>query len=33
MRTIDAYRLSIRKKLRIQNKPVNLRTFLMSIEQ
>ena len=33
LRTIDAYRLTIRKKLRIQNKRVNLRTFLMSIEQ
>ena len=32
MRTIDAYRLSIRKKLRIQNKRVNLRTFLMSFD-
>lgn len=31
-RTIDAVRLSIRRKLRIQNKRVNLRTFLMSIE-
>jgi len=31
MRTIDAYRQSIRHKLRIQNKRVNLRTFLMSI--
>ncbi len=31
MRTIDAYRLSIRRKLRIQNKRVNLRTFLSSI--
>ena len=31
LRTIDAYRLSIRRKLRIQNKKVNLRTFLLSI--
>jgi PAS domain S-box-containing protein len=31
MRTIDAVRMSIRRKLRIQNKRVNLRTFLMSI--
>jgi PAS domain S-box-containing protein len=30
-RTIDAVRMSIRRKLRIQNKRVNLRTFLMSI--
>ena len=30
-RTIDAVRQSIRRKLRIQNKQVNLRTFLMSI--
>jgi len=31
MRTIDAVRMSIRRKLRIQNKRINLRTFLMSI--
>ncbi len=31
-RTIDAVRLSIRRKLRIQNKRVNLRTFLMSLD-
>jgi DNA-binding NarL/FixJ family response regulator len=31
LRTIDAYRLNIRKKLRILNKRVNLRTFLMSL--
>ena len=31
MRTIDAVRMSIRRKLRIQNKQINLRTFLMSI--
>jgi PAS domain S-box-containing protein len=30
-RTIDAVRQSIRRKLRIQNKQINLRTFLMSI--
>lgn len=30
-RTVDAYRQSIRKKLRIRNKRINLRTFLMSI--
>ncbi len=30
-RTIEAYRLSIRKKLRLQNKKVNLRTFLSSL--
>jgi PAS domain S-box-containing protein len=30
-RTIDAVRQSIRRKLRIQNRRVNLRTFLMSI--
>jgi PAS domain S-box-containing protein len=30
-RTIDAVRQSIRRKLRIQNKRINLRTFLMSI--
>ena len=31
LRTIDAYRFNIRKKLRILNKRVNLRTFLMSL--
>lgn len=31
-RTIDAVRLSLRRKLRIQNKRVNLRTFLMSLD-
>ena len=30
-RTIDAVRQGIRRKLRIQNKQINLRTFLMSI--
>jgi DNA-binding CsgD family transcriptional regulator len=30
-RTIDAVRQSIRRKLRIQNRRINLRTFLMSI--
>jgi DNA-binding NarL/FixJ family response regulator len=30
-RTIDAVRQSIRRKLRIQNRQINLRTFLMSI--
>jgi PAS domain S-box-containing protein len=31
-RTVEAFRLSIRKKLRLQNKKVNLRTFLQSID-
>ena len=31
LRTIDAYRFNIRRKLRILNKRVNLRTFLMSL--
>ncbi len=31
-RTIDAYRLSIRRKLRINNKKANLRTMLMSMQ-
>jgi len=31
-RTIDSYRQSIRHKLRIRNKNINLRTFLMSIK-
>ena len=30
-RTVDSYRQNIRKKLRIRNKNINLRTFLMSI--
>jgi PAS domain S-box-containing protein len=30
-RTVDAVRQSIRRKLRIQNKQINLRTFLMAI--
>ncbi len=30
-RTVEAYRLSIRRKMRIQGRKVNLRTFLMSI--
>ncbi|MCP4748839.1 MAG: PAS domain S-box protein [Desulfobacteraceae bacterium] len=32
IRTIEAYRNSIRHKLRIQNKKINLRTFLLSIQ-
>ena len=31
-RTVDTYRQSIRHKLRIRNKNINLRTFLMSIK-
>jgi PAS domain S-box-containing protein len=31
IRTVEAYRQGIRNKLRLQNKKVNLRTFLMSI--
>lgn len=31
VRTVEAFRQSIRQKLRLQNKKVNLRTFLMSI--
>ncbi|MDA8140952.1 MAG: PAS domain S-box protein [Desulfobacteraceae bacterium] len=31
-RTVEAFRQSIRQKLRLQNKKVNLRTFLMSIQ-
>lgn len=30
IRTVETYRLAVRHKLRIQNKKVNLRTFLMS---
>lgn len=30
-RTIETYRMSIRNKLRLQNKRINLRTFLLSI--
>jgi DNA-binding CsgD family transcriptional regulator len=30
-RTVEAYRLGIRRKMRIQGRKVNLRTFLMSI--
>ncbi len=32
VRTVEAYRQAIRNKLRLQNKKVNLRTFLMSIK-
>ena len=31
IRTIEAYRLSIRRKMRLQNKKINLRTFLQAI--
>lgn len=31
VRTVEAYRQAIRNKLRLQNKKINLRTFLMSI--
>jgi DNA-binding CsgD family transcriptional regulator len=31
VRTVEAYRQAIRNKLRLQNKKMNLRTFLMSI--
>lgn len=32
VRTVEAYRQAIRNKLRLQNKKVNLRTFLMAIK-
>ncbi len=31
VRTVEAYRLSIRRKMRLQNKKINLRTFLQTI--